>query len=34
MRTMLANFKLLLCINENRRQLREALQEESIGDQH
>jgi hypothetical protein len=31
---MLADFKLALCINENLRQLREAVQEESIGDQH
>jgi hypothetical protein len=31
---MLADFKLALCINENPRQLREAVQEESIGDQH
>jgi hypothetical protein len=34
MRTMLADFKLALCINENPRQLREAVQEESIGNEH
>jgi hypothetical protein len=34
MRTMLANLKLALCINEDLRQLREAVQKESIGDQH
>ncbi len=34
MRTMLADFKLASCINQNLRQLREAVQEESIGDQH
>ena len=32
--SMLANLKLALCVNENLRQLREAVQEESIGDQH
>ncbi len=32
--SMLADFKLALCINENLGQLREAVQEESIGDQH
>jgi hypothetical protein len=31
---MLADFKLALCINENPRQLREAVQEESIGNEH
>jgi hypothetical protein len=34
MRTMLADFKLALCVNEDLRQLREAMQKESIGDQH
>jgi hypothetical protein len=31
---MLADFKLALCVNEDLRQLREAVQKESIGDQH
>ncbi len=34
MRTMLADFKLALCINENLGQLWEAMQEESIGHKH
>lgn len=32
--SMLANFKLALCINEDLRQFREAVQKESIGHQH
>ncbi len=34
MRTMLADFKLALSINENLGQLWESEQQESIGDQH
>ncbi len=34
MRTMLADFKLALCINENLGQLWEAMQEKSIGYKH
>ena len=34
MRTMLADFKLALCINENLGQLWDAMQEESIGHKH